>query len=207
MLPYTKDTFNKFFINEDKYEILSSSNWYNDRSSYGKEQLGVPRISNEEKYGYEVLNGSGKVTGKLYGGCLDSLYDIYTSERYGNENIIYTKYDILPTLEEWKEKVLFIETSEEKIVPEKLEKILNYFKNNKILESVKGVIVGKPIDETFYNEYKEVYKKVFSDINTPVLYNVNFGHSVPRTLIPYGINATIDFDNKRIFIDEPIFEK
>lgn len=207
MLPYTKDTFNKFFLNEERYEILSSPIWYSDRSSYSEEQLGISRISNKEEYGYEVLNGSGKVSGKLYGGCLDSLYDIYTSERYGNENIIYTKYDILPTLEEWKEKVLFIETSEEKIIPEKLEKILNYFKNNKILESVKGVIVGKPIDETFYNEYKEVYRKVFSDLNTPVLYNVNFGHSVPRALIPYGINATIDFDNKRIFIDEPIFEK
>ena len=207
MLPYTKDTFNKFFLNEESYEIVSSNIWYNDRTSYGEDELGVPRISHKEEHEYEILNGSGKVTGKLYGGCLDSLYDIYTSERYGEENIFYTKYNILPTIEEWKEKILFIETSEERMTPSKLETILNYFKNNKILESVKGIIVGKPIDEQYYDEYKEVYKKVFNNLKTPVLYNVNFGHSVPRTLIPYGITATVDFDNKRIFIDEPIFEE
>ena len=207
MLPYTKDTFNKFFMNEEKYEITSSPTWYKDRESYGEEQVGTPRISVDEKHGFEVLNGNGTITGKLYGGCLDSLYDIYTSSRYGNENDIYKKYDILPTLDEWKEKILFIETSEERMAPTQLEEILNYFKNNKILESVKGIIVGKPIDEKYYDEYKEVYKKVFSDINTPVLYNVNFGHSVPRTLIPYGATATIDYDNKKIYIDEPIFEQ
>ena len=207
MLPYTKDTFNKFFLNEEKYEITSSSIWYNDRTSYGEDQLGISRITNKEEHGYEVLNGSGRVTGKLYGGCLDSLYDVYTSERYGQENTIYTKYDILPTLEEWKEKILFIETSEERMTPSKLETVLNYFKSNKILESVRGIIVGKPIDEKYYDEYKEVYKRVFSDLNTPILYNVNFGHSVPRCIIPYDADAIIDFDNKRIIISSPIFEE
>ncbi len=207
MLPYTKDTFNRFFRNDEKYEILSSPTWYCDRESYGEDQLGIPRISKEEKHGYEVVNGSGIVTGKLYGGCLDSLYDIYTGERYGDENQVYSKYNILPTLDEWSEKILFIETSEERMTPEKLEEILNYFKDNKILETVKGIIVGKPVDEKYYEEYKEVYKKIFSSIATPVLYNVNFGHSVPRTLIPYGIQATVDYDNKKITIDEPIFNK
>jgi muramoyltetrapeptide carboxypeptidase LdcA involved in peptidoglycan recycling len=207
MLPYTKDTFSKFFMNEDSYEIKSSPVWYNDRESFAEDQLGIPRKANDEINGYEVLNGSGKVTGKLYGGCIDSLYDIYTSSRYGNENEIYTKYNILPTLDEWKEKVLFVETSEEKMTPDTLEMILNYFKDNKILESVKGIIVGKPIDETYYNEYKDVYKRVFSNLNTPVLYNVNFGHSVPRTLLPYGATTTVDYDNKTITIDEPIFDK
>lgn len=207
MLPYTKDTFNKFFTNEDKYEIKSSPIWYLDRESYGIEQLGISRLLNEEIHGYEVLNGSGKVTGKLYGGCLDSLYDIYTSERYGNEFEIYSKYNILPTIEEWKEKILFVETSEERMSPENLEKVLNFFKEKQILSSVKGIIVGKPIDELYYEEYKDIYKKVFSDIDTPVLYNVNFGHSVPRTLLPYGASATVDYDNKIIEINEPIFEE
>ena len=107
MLPYTKDYFEKFFMNESSYEIKSSPIWYYDRESYGEEEVGKPRKSQEELHGFEVINGEGKVTGELYGGCLDSLYDIYTSERYGNENEIYTKYNILPTLEEWKEKILF----------------------------------------------------------------------------------------------------
>lgn len=207
MLPYTKESFNKYFLNEDKYEIKSSPVWYMDRESYAEDQLGIPRKEMKEEHGYELLNGKGKVTGKLYGGCLDSLYDIYTSERYGEENKIYTKYKILPTIEEWKEKILFIETSEEKMTPDKLETVLSYFKDQKILEAVKGIIVGKPIDEKYYNEYKKVYKKVFKNLDTPVLYNVNFGHSVPRTVLPYGISTTVDYDHKTITINEPIFEK
>ncbi len=207
MLPYTKEAFEKYFLNEPSYEIKSSPIWYQDRTSFGEDQLGVPRIVNKEEHGYEILNGEGKVTGKLYGGCLDSLYDAYTSERYGNEHEVHSKYNILPTIEEWKEKIFFFETSEERMKPEKLEEILNYFKENKILESVKGIIVGKPIDEVYYDEYKEVYKRVFSDLKTPVLFNVNFGHAFPRTVIPYGITATVDYDNKTITIDEPIFEE
>lgn len=207
MLPYTKEYFEKLFMNESSYEIKSSPIWYYDRESYGIEEIGKPRKSQEELHGFEVLNGKGKITGNLYGGCLDSLYDIYTSERYGNENEVYSKYNILPTLEEWKEKILFIETSEERMEPDKLEKVLNTFKDNKILETVKGIIVGKPIDEKYYEEYKEIYKKVFKDIDTPVLYNVNFGHSVPRCILPYGVKTTVDYDNKKITIDESIFEE
>ncbi len=206
MLPYTKEYFEKYFKNEPSFEIKSSPVWYSDRASYGPEEVGKPRDAHQEQHGYEILNGNGVVTGKLYGGCIESLYDAYTSERYGNENEVYTKYNILPTIEEWQEKILFIETSEERMHPDKLETILNYFKSNNILKSVKGIIVGKPIDEKYYEEYKEVYRKVFSDLDTPVLYNVNFGHSVPRCIIPYNAEATIDYDNKKIFINSPIFE-
>jgi len=93
------------------------------------------------------------------------------------------------------------------MLPKTLEKILIEFKRRNILQNVKGIIVGKPIDEVYYEEYKDVYKKVFMDIDTPVLYNVNFGHSVPRCLLPYGDSATIDYDNKTITINEEIFAK
>ena len=88
-----------------------------------------------------------------------------------------------------------------------METILNCFKDNNILENVKGIIVGKPMDEAYYEEYKDVYRKVFADIDTPILYNVNFGHSVPRCILPYGVEATIDYDNKTIKINEAIFDK
>ena len=58
-----------------------------------------------------------------------------------------------------------------------------------------------------YNEYKEVYKSVFSGLKAPVLFNVNFGHAFPRTVIPYGVKSTIDYNDKRITIDEAIFEQ
>lgn len=104
-------------------------------------------------------------------------------------------------------KILFLETSEEKPNPEELEKMLLELKNRQILSLVKGVIIGKPQDEQYYEEYKEVYKNVFKDLNTPVLYNVNFGHSVPRCIIPYDAEAMIDYNNRRIFINSQTLEQ
>lgn len=201
MIPYTKKYFEKLFMDSHTYEITSSPVWYFERENFGPEEIGKPRKSQIEKHGFEVLNGKVKVVGNLYGGCIESLYDAYTGERHGDDNEIYAKYNLLPTLDEWKEKILFLETSEEQISPDKLEQILMTLKNNKILENVKGILVGKPMNEKYYEEYKEVYKKVFANLDTPILYNINFGNSIPRCIIPYGAKAIIDYDNKKITVN------
>ena len=201
MIPYTKKYFEKLFMDSHIYEITSSPMWYFERENFGPEEIGKPRKSQIEKHGFEVLNGKGKVIGELYGGCIESLYDAFAGERHGDDNEIYAKYNLLPTLDEWKEKILFLETSEEQIAPYKLEQILMTLKNNKILENVKGILVGKPMNEKYYEEYKEVYRKVVANLDTPVLYNINFGHSIPRCIIPYGAKAIIDYDNKKITVN------
>ena len=205
MLPYTKDAFNHLFRNDSTYEIVSSPVWYMERESFGPEQLGIPRKSVQESHGFEVLNGRGVVTGTLFGGCIESLFDAYTSERYGDEHSIYEKYHLLPTLEEYKDMVLFIETSEEKMKPEKLLEVLTFFKNEKILSSVKGILVGKPMDEEYYDSYKEIYQQVFSDLDTPVLFNLNFGHATPRCILPYGAQVEVNYDLKTVKVLEKMF--
>ena len=80
------------------------------------------------------------------------------------------------------------------------------FKNRGILQNVKEIIVGKPVDEVYYEEYKDIWKEIMSGLNTPVLYNMNFGHSVPRCIIQYGAKATVDFDKKKVTIDEATIE-
>ncbi len=207
MLPYTKEYFEKFFIDEDSFQITSSAIWYNDRESYGLNELGKPRIVHKEIHGFEILNGTGIVTGKLYGGCIESIYDALTGTRNGDIISVYKKYQILPTNEEWKEKILFLETSEKRPTPKMLETMLIELKNKDILSLVRGIIIGKPIDEVYYDEYKEVYKKLFVDLSTPVMYNINFGHSVPRCILPYDAETIVDYDNKKIIVNEPIFNR
>ena len=202
MLPYTKENFEKLFKDEKEYEIKSSPVWYMEREDFSEKAVGTPRIINKERHGFETLNGNGIKTGALYGGCIESIYDSYIGKRYGEENKIYEKYGIHLTEDEWKDKILFLETSEEKPTPEKLDVMLLELKKRNILNQVKGVLVGKPMDETYYEEYKEIYKKVFSDIDTPVLYNLNFGHATPRCILPYSALTTVDFDNKKVFIKE-----
>lgn len=201
MLEYTKTYFEKMFDSDKKVEIISSPVWYEDRKSYGIEEINIPRVMHKELHGFEVLKGKGKVTGKLYGGCIDSFYDIFTGERYGEEKNIFEKYNLLPTINEWQEKILFLETSEEMPTPEKLKKALIEMEKRGILDNIKGLMIGKPVDEIYYEEYKEVYKEIFKDKETPIIYNVNFGHCVPRCILKYDSEITIDYDRKKIFVD------
>lgn len=67
--------------------------------------------------------------------------------------------------------------------------------------------MGKPQNEKYYEEYKDVYRKVlkeFDRVDMPVLYNVNFGHSSPIGIIPYGIECELDVDNKKIILLESV---
>ena len=72
------------------------------------------------------------------------------------ENEICEKYDLFPDKEEWNGKILFIETSEEKPTPELFEKEIVLLKDRGIFDVINGVLVGKPQDEVYYQEYKDI---------------------------------------------------
>ena len=112
-------------------------------------------------------------------------------------------------MKEWKDKILFLETSEEMPEPDYIYFYLLNLGAQGIFNVAKGIIVGKPKEEKYYEEYKEVYKKVLKEFgreDMPVLYNVNFGHSSPIGIIPYGIECELDVDNKKITLLEKIVE-
>ena len=44
----------------------------------------------------------------------------------------------------------------------------------------------------YYEEYKDIFREVVNDRSLPILFNVNFGHAVPRTVLPYGAECVID---------------
>lgn len=205
MLPYTKSFFSKYFAAEDRYSIESSDIWYEERTDFSKNSVGIPRISHPEKRGHEIIQGSGKVRGRLLGGCLESFYDILTVNRYENQKAMCEKYGIFPDLSEWRGKILFLETCEEKPEPEKFRKEFFSLKETGIFEEVAAVIFGKPADEAFYEEYKTIIKEVIDDERLPVMYNLNFGHAYPRCVIPYGLEAELDFDKKTLEVGESLF--
>jgi muramoyltetrapeptide carboxypeptidase LdcA involved in peptidoglycan recycling len=207
MLPYTKQAFKQFFAREEKYSILSSPIWYEERTDFSARSLGLPRVSHPETRGYEVLYGSGQVEGALLGGCLESLYDGYTGHRYPEQKEMYEHYHLMPTLEEWEGKIMFFETSEEHPTPDLYRTYLEEFAKRGILSRVRALLVGKPQNECYYEEYKEILCEYGKRFSLPILYNVNFGHGYPRTVLPYGLQAHIDFNEKTIHIVESFFSK
>ena len=101
------------------------------------------------------------------------------------------------------------ETSEEKPGPDLITYYLRNLGAQGILNRIRGIVVGKPQDEQFYEEYKEVYWTVLNEFNCqslPVIYNVNIGHAVPTGILPLGIECEINLDKKTIRLLESATE-
>lgn len=206
MIPYTLNSYKRLFINDEQFEIKSSPKWYLNRTNYDIDQLFVPLKALDENKGHEFLNGSGVIDGVFWGGCLESIYDLYTSERYQDQRYIYNQYGLIPNKKFFSDKIIFLETSEEKPTPEKFQSMLYFLIEEGVISHAKSLLVGKPYDEVYYQEYKEILLKISNDIGLPIVYNLNFGHALPRTIVPYGIKGKVDFDKKSITVHEKMFE-
>lgn len=205
MLPYTEEAFRGYLNGTEITEITSSPVWYNERTDYSKEAVGTERILHKEERGFELLQGPPLFEGELLGGCAESIYDILTSTRYSDQKEVCEKYHLFPDKEEWRGKILFLETSEEKPTPELFRKELTAIKERGVFDVIHGITVGKPQDETYYEEYKAIYREVIDNPNLPILFNVNFGHATPRCVIPYGIHTLVDATQGRIIFKEKLF--
>ena len=64
--------------------------------------------------------------------------------------------------------------------------------------------MGKPQDEQFYEEYKQLWIEATSTYNLPIIYNMNFGHADPRCILPYDGKVKIDFDEVKVILQEPL---
>lgn len=202
MLPYSKKAFEGYLEGMENSEIVSSEIWYEEREDFSRNAVGTERIAHKEERGFELLQGNEIFQGELLGGCLESLYDILTDTRYEDEKEVCERYGLFPEKEEWRGKILFIETCEEKPVPELFEKEITILKEKGVFDVINGVLVGKPQDEVYYEEYKEILRKVIENENLPVVYNVNFGHATPRCALQYGVVAKVDMKQKKIGMDQ-----
>lgn len=142
--------------------------------------------------GYEILQGEGVATGRLIGGCLE-IMDLLKGTQ------------IFPTNDCFDNSILFVETSEEQ---PSVFTVTSFFRSlgaMGILRRLKGIAVGRPYDNMFYDEYKQAIKTVLFENNLeklPVIYNCSFGHNEPRCIIPMGANAEIDCDKNTFSILE-----
>lgn len=126
-------------------------------------------------------------------------------ERFEEQPLVTKKYDIFPRRHEWKGKILFLESSEAQSTPDKMQHMIDYLGEYIDYNNLEGVIVGKPQDNTYYEEYKSVWQKFAARYNVPVLYNVNYGHSYPHCILPYNATAKLDLAEKKLFLVSPLF--
>ena len=201
MLPYSRRYFEELISTGGIREIVPSDIWYGERERFTPDQVGKELTSHPDR-GFELLQGPAVFSGKILGGCIDSMYDFFNGELYADMPLLCEKYGLFPALEDWRGRILLLESSEEKMPPEKYRRALEYFKEKGVFDVVSGVLVGKPMDETYVEEYKRHLIDVIGDPRLPVVCNINIGHAEPRCIIPFGVEAVVDVGKQVIrFLD------
>lgn len=190
MFDYTSSSVQDILFGSSAgYQLLSSPEWSDDFVSWDEKNMSIPKKLKQDTHGYELLQGTETVQGHLLGGCLDVFMMAIGTE-------------IWPTIDDWTDAILFVETSEDKPSPDFVKWTFRNLAAQGILKVLKGIMIGKPQNEVFYEEYKEVIKQVVAEeehlTELPIFYNVNFGHAMPIGIIPYGIMAEMNCENLSI---------
>ena len=146
-------------------------------------------------------DGSQSAKGLLWGGCIESVDEML-------------RHSVsIPTLEQFADIVLMLESSEEIPLADYVFRVLRALGERGILKQVRGILVGRPkawdFDKQNTLEEKEAYratqrKTVLKTVRAynpdiPVVQNLDFGHTDPQVPMPYGGKVRIDLSEKRIF--------
>ncbi len=146
--------------------------------------------------GWKYLQGTGIHRGHLIGGCLEVLDWLRGT-------------DFWPEPETWQGAVLFLETSEEAPPPAAVLRGLRTCAAMGVLRELSGVLFGRPggqVPVERFDEYDEAISQVICEeeglTGLPVITHMDFGHTDPMFVLPYGIQAEIDCDAHRFSIIE-----
>lgn len=166
---------------------------WSDKSNIGRIK---ERIKNS---GWQWLQGDSKVQGELFGGCIEVLEFMKSTKFWPDENF-------------WNNKILFLETSEEKPTPQQVMYMLRNYGIQGIFNKISALIIGRPRDysdkekEELNRNILKIVKTEFKNENLPIITNMDFGHTDPQWILPLGIKAEIDCHNKTFKLIEKIFE-
>ena len=146
--------------------------------------------------GPRILQGSGSVTGELFGGCLEVLDWLRGTVAW-------------PVGDEWAGRLLFIETSEDKPSVEQVERMLRSFGALGLFDRVAGLMVGRPRDHTVQERIaleaaiQGVVGGEFGRPDLPIVAGLPFGHTDPQWVLPLGVQAELDVDAASLRLVEP----
>ena len=196
MFPYMVNSLRQtIFSSEVIGEIkLATDGWTVERLDWADPSNQQIKRKLNPSTGWKFLQGTGIHRGHLAGGCIE----VFDWTR-GTE--------IFP--EDWQDAILFLETSEEAPPPDMVARTLRVFAAMGILPQLSGILFGRPggkVPLEKFEEYDQAIQQVvlqeegLSDL--PIITNMDFGHTSPIFVLPYGVQAEIDCENKRFSILE-----
>lgn len=187
---YSKKWFEKVLFNNSPIGLVEpSEEWTFESTDYKNPNYTRKFYKNN---GYEVLQGKEKVRGRLFGG------------HTGMSELQNTPLHL--TADDFNQKILFVEDIPEFFTPECAGKFFMWLGNIGGLQKLNGIIIGKLNENKSFIEHKNsilhVVSETFGLYDLPIMYGLNFGHSSPICVLPYGANAEINCDQNTFSILE-----
>lgn len=199
---FTIEYLKHALFDEGEFELKASEEFNDQGLNWGDLSLLNTRRRYQKNEGW-YWDGENGTNGILWGGCAESIDELL---RHGTQ---------IPTLEEFKNIVLYMETSEELPAASYVRRIVRALGERGILKNIQGVLVGRPkaweFDRQNSDEEKEAFKKEQRDMfleivrkyNTdiPIVQNMDFGHTAPQISLSSGKNVKIAASEKKIFME------
>jgi muramoyltetrapeptide carboxypeptidase LdcA involved in peptidoglycan recycling len=150
----------------------------------------------EPSTGWRFLQGGGTWRGHLVGGCIEVLDWLRGTA-------------VWPEPASWQDAILFLETSEEGPPPTDVARYLRALAAMGVLQRLNGLLFGRPggqVPPEQFAEYDAALLQVVAEeeglTELPIVTRMDFGHTDPMMVIPYGVEAEIDCATERFAILE-----
>ena len=198
LFPYMTNSVRRTLFQTDPIGVIgpNADGWAVERLEWGDPANQDRKRKLTPCSGWKYLQGEGVRQGHLIGGCAEVLDWIRGT-------------DLWPGLERWQDAILFLETSEEAPPPATVKYLLRALAAMGILNRLAGILFGRPggeIPVEQFDEYDRAILQVVRDEegleDLPVITNMDFGHTDPMFILPYGLKAEIDCEQKQFSILE-----
>ncbi|MBR3676238.1 MAG: LD-carboxypeptidase [Alphaproteobacteria bacterium] len=186
MFDYFKNSVRKTLFSNDIIGKIEPnlSGWTDEELSWREPKNQLLKRKLKKSTGNRVLQGKGKVCGHLFGGCVEVLEMLKGTP-------------VWPDKEFFEGAILFLETSEEAPSADYVVRVLRNYAASGVLERVNGIIVGRGanLPENEQDRYDKAFMQVVQKechLDIPLISQMDFGHTDPMFLLPYGAKAEID---------------
>jgi muramoyltetrapeptide carboxypeptidase LdcA involved in peptidoglycan recycling len=136
---------------------------------------------------WRFLQGTRVAEGVLFGGCVEVLEQLRGTA-------------VWPDTSALRGAILFLETSEEAPPPSVVVRALRSYASMGILHTLSGLLFGRPggaaLPPARFAEYDAAILQVVVEEEglheLPIVTHMDFGHTDPMCVLPYGVRARID---------------
>jgi muramoyltetrapeptide carboxypeptidase LdcA involved in peptidoglycan recycling len=198
MFPYMVESVKRTLFCPDPIGEIQPNRdgWMVERVDWGAAANQERRRAMNPSTGWVFLQGAGVRHGHLLGGCLEVLDWLRGSEYWPSPGM-------------WRNAILFLETSEDAPPPYQVRYVLRTLAALGVLKRICGLLFGRPGGEMpveRFDDYDRAILQVVRDeeglVDLPVITRMDFGHTDPMFVLPYGVLAEIDCEKQKFSILE-----